>query len=205
MKTIYFIINLFIFQIIATLAFSQNTVLLTNGKKMSIGEYKVSDNGFLAYKNQKNKINNIELADIFSVIEKSGNEKIFFKPDSIDNESFTVDQMRFFVKGESDAINNYKSPWTTIGGVVIGAGSVISIPLAGLNSLYVPIFPLAYTTSVGLIKKAKKIGIEEQYLENKHYVLGFDKAAKHKRIKNSLFGSGIGLVVGIGVILVFFN
>ena len=204
MKTILFIIATFLFQINTINSFSQNTMLLTSGKKITIGEYKVSESSFLAYKNQKEKLKSIVIEDVFSIIDKSGAETIFYKSDTTNNESFSVDQMRFFVNGENDAINNYKSPWTTVGGIVIGAGSVISVPLAGLNSLYTPIFPTAYVSSVGLIKvKTKKLGIKNQYLENKHYVLGFEKAAKQKRIKNSLFGSGIGIAVGIGAALVF--
>jgi len=169
MKSIIFILSTLAFQMIFFASFSQNTMLLTNGKKVTIGEYKLGKNNFLLYKNQKGKIKNIEFQEIFSIKEKSGNEKIFYKPDSTNNESFSVEQMQFFVKGENDAINNYKSPWTTVGGITVGAGSVVCVPLAGLYSLYVPIPLLAYTSSVGLIKKkTKKLGIKKQYIENKH-------------------------------------
>ena len=206
MRLVIFIFSLIIFQIITTGSFSQNTLVLTNGKKIDIGEFKLNENNILAYKNSKGKIKSVLIEDVFSSIDKLGTETIYYKPDSTDSESFNIEEMRFFINGESDAINNYKNLWTTIGGIVIGAGSVISVPLVGLNSLYIPIFPTAYTSTVGLIKvKTQKLGIEKQYLDNKHYVLGFKKVAKHKRIKNSLFGSGIGIAVGIGVALVFFN
>ena len=100
MKTIIFIIAALIFQINTISSFSQNTMLLKNGKKITIGEYKVSENSFLAYKNQKGKLKSIEIEDIFSIIDKSGAEKVFYKADSTDNESFSLEQMRFFIHGE---------------------------------------------------------------------------------------------------------
>ena len=206
MKTILIIISIFLFQINSLVIFSQNTMLLTNGKKITIGQYKIGNNNILAYKNKKDKLKNIELEDVFSIVEKSGNEKIFYKSDSTNKEYFTVEQMRYFIKGENDAANNYKSPWTTVGGVIVGVGTVVSVPLVGLNSLYAPLLPIAYNSSVGLIQvKTEKLGIESQYIDNKHYVLGYKKTAKQKRITNSLFGSGIGIVVGIAAVFVIFN
>ncbi|MBN1250560.1 MAG: hypothetical protein JXR51_05225 [Bacteroidales bacterium] len=206
MKLLKYFMLIAVFQIFTEVVFSQNILQLANGKKISIGEYKVSENSFLSYKNQKGKLKSIELEEVFSIIDKSGNENLFYVADSSDNEAFNVEQMRFFINGESDALNNYKSTWTFIGGIAVGAGSVVSIPLAGLSSLYAPVFPLAYSSSVGLIKvKTEKLGIEKQYIDNEHYVLGFEKTAKQKRIKNSLLGSGIGIAVGLSAALLFFN
>ncbi|RLD74689.1 MAG: hypothetical protein DRJ10_16640, partial [Bacteroidetes bacterium] len=55
---------------------AQNTLLLINGKKVEIGEFKRSDSLFLAYKNKKGKIKSVNLFDIFSVQEKNGKETI---------------------------------------------------------------------------------------------------------------------------------
>jgi len=200
------IILILLLQLTSLAIFSQNTMWLTNGEKITIGEYEANEDNILIYKKNNNKVKNIEIEDIFSIIEKSGNERIFYIPDTSNQDYFTISQMRQFVKGRTDARNNYNSKWTTIGGIVIGAGSVIGVPLIGLNSLYAPIFPLSYNFITGLVKvKKEKIGIEKQYLKNKHYVLGFEKSAKQKRIKNSLFGTGIGIAVGIAAVLIFVN
>ncbi len=183
---------------------AQNTLLLVTGKKIEIGEFKVSDSLFLAYKNKKGKIRSTNLQDVFSVKAVNGQETIFYVPDSSDAESFTIIQMRDFVSGASDARTNYKTPWITTGGFVVGGGSAIAVSAVGLNSLLVPIFPALYSGGVGIIKvKKDKLNIPDNLKNNDYYVEGYFRVANHKRINNAIIGSGIGMALGIVAVLIF--
>ncbi len=183
---------------------AQNTLLLINGKKVEIGEFKRSDSLFLAYKNKKGKIKSVNLFDIFSVQEKNGKETIFYIVDTTDNEAFTVNQMRDFVNGAFDARTNYKTPWITSGGFVVGGGSAVAVSAVGLNSLLVPIFPALYSAGVGMVKvKKEKLNISDHLKTNDYYMEGYIRVANHKRINNAIIGSGIGMAIGIVAVIIF--
>jgi len=183
---------------------AQNTMLLVNGKKIEIGEFKVSDSLFLAYKNKKGKIKSTNLIDVFSVKEQNGKETIFYVPDNIDAESFTINQMRDFVNGAYDARTNYKTPWITTGGFVVGGGSAVAVSAVGLNSLLVPVFPALYSGGVGMVKvKKEKLNIPDNLKTNDYYMEGYTRVANHKRINNAIIGSGIGMALGIVAVIIF--
>lgn len=183
---------------------AQNTLLLVNGKKIEVGEFKVSDSLFLAYKNKKGKIKSVYLHDIFSVQEQNGKETIFYIPDHTDTESFTINQMRDFVNGAYDARTNYKTPWITTGGFVVGGGSAVAVSAIGLNSLLVPIFPALYSGGVGIVKvKKDKLNIPDNFKNNDYYLEGYTRVANHKRINNAIIGSGVGMALGIVAVIIF--
>lgn len=196
----------FLFAVVVGLPESkaQNTMLLVNGKKIEIGEFKVDDSLFLAYRSKKGKIKSVDLRDIFSVREKKGNETIFYAPDNTDTESFTINQMRDFVNGAYDARTNYKTPWVTTGGFIVGGGSAVAVTAVGLNSLLVPIFPALYSGGVGIIKvKKDKLNVPDNLKKNDYYMEGYTRVANHKRINNAIIGSGIGMALGIVAVIVF--
>ncbi len=183
---------------------AQNTLWLVNGKKLTIGEFKVSDSLFLAYKNKKGKIKSADLRDVFSVKLKSGEETVFYVPDATDTESFSINQMRNFVNGAYDARTNYKTPWITTGGFVVGGGSAVAVSAIGLNSLLVPVFPALYSGGIGIIKvKKDKFDVPQNLKSNEHYMEGYMRMANHKRINNAIIGSGVGMALGIVAVIIF--
>lgn len=185
-------IGLVLFLAVTGSLFAQNTLWLTNGKKKKIGEFNLEKKDYVIYKNTKGKFKSIERFDVFAVIEQSTKEHIVYMPDSIDNESFTITEMRAFVQGQYDAHQNFKSPLTTLGGTgVSGAAAVL------INPQFVLLVSGAYCGVIGATKPSQnKIIIPSEYEKSDHYLLGYKKAAKQKRIKNSIFGSLIGLAAG---------
>lgn len=173
---------------------AQNYIWLNNGEKMKIGEFKITNTDIISYRNLKGKAKSIESMDVFSIVDSSGNEQVIYVPDTSYQDVFTVSEMRSFVQGRYDASQNFKSPLTTIGGIVVaGASSVV------INPVYVFLISTGYTSVVGLTKpNDKKLKIPTEFINNEHYKLGYKKEVKHKRIKNAIIGSGIGLIVGIG-------
>lgn len=181
---------------------AQNTLVLVNGKKIEIGEYKYGDT-YLTYKNTKGKLKSSYLNDIFSVQEKNGKEKIFYIPDSTEAKAFTIDQMRDFVNGSYDARTNYKTPWITTAGIVIG-GSSAGLTAVGMSSLLVPVLPTFYSAGIGLVKvKKEKLDLPEKLKNNEYYLEGYMQRANHKRINHAILGSGVGLALGIAAVILF--
>ena len=204
MKKLIYYFALMVITVSFTESKAQNTLLLVTGKKIEIGEFKVSDSLYLAYQNKKGKIRSANLQDVFSVKAVNGKETIFYVPDSADTESFTTIQMRDFVSGASDARTNYKTPWIITGGFVVGGGSAVAVSAIGLNSLLVPIFPALYSGGVGIVKvKKEKLNIQDNLKSNNYYMEGYARVANHKRVNNAIIGSGIGMALGIIAVIIF--
>src|SRR6185295_5785825 len=70
----------------------------------------------------KEKNKSILLARVFS-IETAGKEEVLYKPDPLDPELFTAEQMRMFIKGEQEAMRFYDSDATKIVSVAVGIAS----------------------------------------------------------------------------------
>jgi len=200
MRLIKFSVS-FIFVLSAFFVNAQNTLWLTNGKKINIGEFKIENKDYISYKSLKNKSKSIETYEVFSLIEKDGNEIIVYNQDTTYEGAFTLIEMRAFVQGQSDANQNFKSPLITAGGIVVmGASSVV------INPVFVILVAGAYCTTIGVTKPShKKLNIPMEYKNNEHYVLGYKKETKHKRIKNAIIGSGIGLAVGFTTFAIINN
>ncbi len=177
---------------------AQNTLWLANGKKKEIGEYKLDNKEFVVYKNKKGKFKSIEKFDIFAIIDQSSKEITIYQPDSTHKESFSIIEMRAFVQGQYDAQLNFKSPLSTLGGAGIAAAASLFI-----NPLYTPIVSGVYCGVIGFTKTSeKKIIIPNEYQNSDHYLLGYKKETKRKRIKNAILGSAMGLAAGFATFVV---
>jgi hypothetical protein len=183
------------------LSVCQNIIWQTDGKKMQVNEFRIENPDYILYKNLKNKLKSIEITEVFAVIDSAGNETLIYKSDTSYKDAFTISEMRSFVQGQNDAIEKYKAPWTTIGGIAVsGAAAVI------VNPVYLIAVSGAYCTGVGVIPvREKKLNIPAEFLNNEPYILGYKKASKHKRIKNSIIGSAIGLAIGLGTAAIINN
>ena len=173
---------------------SQNYLWLTDGKKIKVENYKIESPELISYQNLKGKTKTIDAYDVFSIHESNGNEKIIYVPDTSYVGAFKVEEMKSFVQGQFDASQKYKSPLTTIGGI-----AVAGVSSAFIQPLYVFLISGGYCTGIGLTNtRGKKLQIPAEFAQNEHYRLGYNKAVKHKRIKNAIIGSGIGLLAGLG-------
>ena len=200
-KAVYLLLVLFVFNVLAK---AQNTMLLVNGKKIEINEYKIGkkENKFLLYKNRKGKTKTINKQDIFSIKKQNGKETIFYVPDTSDTSAFSIEQMRNYVEGAYDARTNYKTPWINTAGILIGGGSA-ALSSAGMSVLLVPILPIGYSSVIGNIKlKKEKIKLPDNFKNNEYYTTGYLSSIKRKRTNHAILSSLIGVAAGIsGVIL----
>ncbi|MCF6241165.1 MAG: hypothetical protein L3J74_07460 [Bacteroidales bacterium] len=199
-KTLYLLFVLFVF---ANLAKSQETMLLVTGKKISISDFKINESDYISYKNKKGKIKTIAKQDVFSISLENGKETVLYAPDLSDTAAFSVAQMRDYVKGAYDARTNYKTPWLTGSGFIIGGGSV-GLTAAGMNALLIPVLPVTYSAGVGIFKmKKEKLQLPDNLKNNDYYTEGYLNRVNRKRVNHAILGTIIGMAAGTIAVIAF--
>lgn len=140
---------------------------------------------------------------VFSVTDSLGREKIWYFMDTVFGNDLTIQQMRWYLKGERDARKGYK-PWgPMIGGFVVGAGAVIAMDLE-VNSL---IIPPAYAGLMAWPRvNVTRGSITDPAMEgDPSYAMGYSAAGRPKRVLKSLIASALGVGVGLFVRQVIIN
>jgi hypothetical protein len=150
---------------------------------------------------EKKKDRLIERAEptesVFSVVDSLKREKIWYFQDTLFGNDFTVDQMRFYIKGEQDARAGYKPLWPMVGGFLGSAGLVIGLDL---EMMAIPI-PLAYAGIMAFPRvHVTKGSLTDPLLEgDDYYAYGYGRAGKGKRVVKCLWSSLAGVAVGLAV------
>ena len=194
--------------ILYSIGFSQYTVLLTNGEKIQVPDYRYNDFGSaIIWKTTLQETREIDLELIFSISDAAGGEEILYKPDTSKEDFMNVEQMKAFVQGESDAREKYKCKWCFVTGALIGAASPFVTPLIGIKPiLYSPLLPAAASSGIGFTGASRKRIAQHNpdMVSNEHYILGYREVSSQKRLKSTIIGSGIGLAIGV-IATIFFN
>ena len=178
---------------------NKDTVILLNGDAV-ICTVLDTTNGVTSIKNPKNPNKNIIIENdrIFSIKNSSG-ESVMYVYDTLIGNEFTVDEMRYFIYGESDADKKFKATGSLITGIAVGALSGVT------GSFFCPIPPFIVTALTGIPKvKIKHSTVSNpDYLNHDPYLMGYERVARKKRKLKSLIGGGIGLVAGLGTFIGF--
>src|SRR5215510_7925712 len=98
---------------------SQDVLTLYNGRKIYTKIVEVNSQSII-YKhstNVKERNKSILLERVFS-IETNGKEEIIYKPDAMNPDMFTLEEMRMFIKGEQDAMRFYDNKTVKIASVL---------------------------------------------------------------------------------------
>lgn len=186
---------------------SQDTIFLLNGTAFTA---KVIDttNNTIRYqylgRKEKQLESSIEKERVFSINYSNGENAIIYSPDTTSDDQFSVDDMRYFIKGQKDALENFNSKKSFYGGIGFGlVGSYIVTPFIILS----PVVPGIYSAVNGSrwlkIKKVK--GATAEDLTKDTYLMGYSKVTRNKRIQSSLKGSAIGLVVGVTTMYILYK
>lgn len=146
-------------------------------------------------KNGKEKLLKIETERVFSVIKKNGNEIIYYKPFKSDSDFYTKEEMRYFIKGEQDAINGYNSTFTAIFGFGI-CGTLGYLNYDNLLVVSTPLLYMLFSTMPRITIPVNAVS-NIKYLEHDTYKSGFIRVARAKRVQNALIGSISGLIIGV--------
>ncbi|MEQ9186254.1 MAG: hypothetical protein RLP15_00855 [Cryomorphaceae bacterium] len=182
------------------LAQEDQEILMMSGKLVT-GKVTGQDSLYLYYdhvkKSGKAKAKKLDLERVFSINGSEGEEKVIYYMDTAVGNYFSIDEMRFYIKGEQDAMKYYKGNWSIL----------VGLPLtAGLSFLFVPTplpfaVPFAYLAATGIPKyKIPKDRIESSDLITEPaYVLGFERVARNKRLFKSLAAGLVGTAAGFAL------
>jgi len=174
---------------------AQESILLLSGNRVTIKDYRIDSSGVVLYKDKHERIHGFEQDEIFSVTRADSVEVILYQP-ACKDVCFRIDQMRDYLNGSADG-KKEKTFWYGAGNFVVGATSGYLFPFLS------PVVPAATSTLIGVVNpKIHKLNIPEQYKENQHYIEGYTKSVKRKRVMTSILGGAVGIVVGIGVLAI---
>ena len=183
----------------------KDTLFYLNGEKEIVSNYKFSEDGIiLTYLNKKGKEKEVDIDYLFAIVNADGTKKIVYKPSDNDEDTLTVEEMGFFVRGGQEAREKYKARLAFVEGFVVGVASPFGVLATIGNPFYTPILPAVNSTVIGLtIPSSKKI--QKRYPElskNKLFVEGYKEAGRQKRVKHSIFGGIGGILTGILIIAI---
>jgi hypothetical protein len=180
---------------------SQDTIILLTGHTIPCKVYQENENVITCEFIKKGREERLILDTyrVFAIKFGNGEEKVYYQQDSTKGNWFTLEEMRYFIYGEQDAMKGYKSPMTSILGVIAGAGA----GFFAIESLILFGAPLVYTTGniFPYIIIDRKTVRDEKLLEQETYVQGYERVARSKKIQNALKSSTVGLAIGIGAYL----
>lgn len=171
----------------------KDTLLLINGNVL-ITKVIDTTNGVTVVVNPKKTEKRLIIDNdkIFS-IKRDTSETIMYVYDSVPGDEFTVDEMRYFIRGEQDAQKGFKAKGSLYGNMALSAGAGVT------GSFLCPIVPFVFAALVGIPKvKIKKSSVRDlNDLNSASYLMGYQRVARKKRKINSLIGGGAGLIVGL--------
>ena len=182
---------------ISTHSFSQDTINLQNGKQIIAKIYFFdTGNTFIKYNviiKDKLKLKTLDKLDIFSINYADKSQKILYSQDSALGYPLSVSEMEHFMLGGREAMKNYKAPWITVFGFVIGAVATEYLHFWGLSST------IAYPIGAGItgVKIKTSNNVNSDLKSNKDFIDGYKTYATKKKVKNALFGSIIGTATTI--------
>jgi hypothetical protein len=179
---------------------AQDSILLMNGQiipakviAQSTLEIRYKEFG----RNGKVKERSEPTEHVFSVTDSLGRERVWYFHDTLFGNDLTVDQMRYYIKGEQDARLGYKPFWPMLGGFVAGAGLTIGLNLE-TNAMMLP--PI-YAGAMALPRVHVTPGsVRDPYMEGEdNYAMGYARVGRGKRVVRTLLSTAAGVAVGLAV------
>lgn len=177
----------------STFVFAQDKILLLNGKEVSINSLNLEKDSstitFIDLKNKKNK--SMKRSRIFSIQYGKGGENIFYKEDSASiNHELSIEEMRMYIKGLQEA-EKFKSPMSTIGGFVVGAGG----SFLGFYGLIPPAVFVTIVVNPAPNMEKQQVS-DKELLKNENFLIGYQRKSKSKKFTNAAIGGLSGFVIG---------
>ncbi|MFA6924607.1 MAG: hypothetical protein WC223_10180 [Bacteroidales bacterium] len=193
-KIILFFISLFFIQ----RTFSQDTILLLNGKQIQCKAAYVNETSVVYHKLHKNeKIKQINKEKVYSITDSLGKKKIIYDKDTTNGFYLTKEQMLIFIKGEQYAAKECK----------LFSSFVLSFAVGGLSAYVLKFYgvPMVALTPIvfGAIQtKSYESNPNKKLVNNEFFIEGYQTKARYKKIKSSLIGGIIGFT-SVAIIIDF--
>lgn len=179
---------------------AQDKILLMNGELIQakvIGQSTLEVRYLETRKNGSIRERAEPTEEVFSVTDSLGRERIWYFYDTVFGNDLTIDQMRWFLKGEQDARKGYKPIWPMIGSFAAGAGLVIGLNWE-MNGLFVP--PITAGIMAAPRVHVTPGSITDPLMEgDEYYATGYARVGRSKRVIRSLIASFVGVGVGLAV------
>lgn len=177
--------------------FSQSdNILLLNGKIIENIKIEDSDNIRLINYLYKDKLKLINKKEVFSY-NRDKVETVLYERDTLNENFFTQEEMRSYIKGEQIARQYFHRPLVAplgfIYGAILASGEASVSPFLGMIAA-----PLSYTvfSMIGQPKISKRAKFEAGLRSNELFVEGYTSYAQNKKIKNAVLGTVIGVLSG---------
>jgi hypothetical protein len=181
---------------------SQDVLTLYNGRKIYTKIVEVNSQSII-YKHStsiKERNKSIVLDRVFS-IETNGKEEVLYKPDAMEPDMFTLEEMRMFIKGEQEAMRFYDNDALKVTSVILGIGS------GYFGFFYGLIGPPLVTTIAGAFSPnmSKQKVTDPSLLSNPDFTEGYAKKVRDYKVRKSIVFGGIGYVIGLVGFIVIAN
>lgn len=135
--------------------------------------------------------------NVFSVTDSLGRERIWYFQDTVFGNDLSIQEMRWFIKGEQDARSGYRPRVAQWGGFLFGAGASIALNLE-VNALFLP--PVYGAAMILPRVHVTRGSLSDPYLDGEpNYAYGYAKVGRSKRVVRSLISTAAGIVVGVAV------
>lgn len=177
----------------------QNRILLMNGQTI---ETRVLGQSSLEVRYQVKKRDRLlersePTESVFSVTDSLGRERVWYFQDTLFGNDLSVNEMRWFIKGEQDARRGYVPLWPMIGGF---AGSAALVMGLDLEVIAIPL-PMVYAGIMTLPRvKVTKGSLSDPLLEgDDFYAYGYARAGKGRRVIRCLLSSALGVGFGLAI------
>lgn len=196
MKYKYELVFLLLFIYSETCFPQLDTLIMMNGSKIAGTVLDTNLVGIkFGVKTKKNKQEDviIDAHRLYSIIYRTGREKVVYTPDSTEENPFTVQEAKLFILGEQDATKAYKPKAAIAGGVAIGliGGSV------GTILALAPPFLYSGLMLIPKVKIKQNTVSNIKYLEYDAYLIGYERVARKKRLMRTFLGGMAGAGVGL--------
>jgi hypothetical protein len=169
---------------------AQDTILMVNGDVLT-GSLLEEEEYYLVFLKSREKKSSkkiaVELDDIYSLQQPGKAIQIYYLQDTLDAQSWTVEEMRRYITGEQLAKKHYRPVVSRVGAFIAGTGGAY-LGFAGL------LIPVAYLGGMGMMTpSAKKM---PEVIQDEVVIAGFRDEAR--RIRNRSIAKTIlpGIVVG---------
>lgn len=208
MNNIY---TLLLSSFICVSAHCQDTIVTTDGDMIPATNIKIIEEfSEVEYVNTKMKEKVIDIEDVFTITDSLGETTYIYAQNQSIGNDFTIHEMSKYITGIRDAKKDFSTKGTAIGGFCIGLLSHFVLMHnvsvddngkvhASFYNFFAPVVSAAYCTTMTIAIPNKKINRLAKSQEEP-YLIGYKTGVRQKRMKSSLAGSGIGLLLGYIVI-----
>lgn len=177
---------------------SPDTIQLMSGKKL-VGFVRGQSDDEVKVRVPKKDAFKLEFVDIdlvFAVKHPNGKEDMVYRQDTLFGNYFTPQEVRYFMRGETDASRGFRCPLVTAGSVLVsGATAAYLGPFYGLPGCFV----YGGLTTFARVKIKPNTVSDPETLKFDTYLLGYEKEARKRRLFRSMVWGFGGYVAGLAL------